>query len=68
MPNEMECPVGNKRCKCANCTENANINKNVYCIGCFECIDANAQKHDVYLCTGYKRMDGKNNAKRKEIH
>lgn len=50
------CPVGNKRCLCANCQSNANLDgcDHGYYLHCFECIYNNRQMHDVYLCTGHQ--------------
>ena len=51
-----KCPVGNKRCLCADCVQNAAYEdcEKGYCIHCFECEDARRQVHDVYLCTGHE--------------
>lgn len=59
---DIKCPVGNKRCLCADCASNANLDgcDGGYCIYCYECLDAKEPKHDVYMCTGYKARSVEN--------
>ena len=51
-----KCAVGNRRCLCADCIQNAAYEdcERGYCINCLECEDARRQVHDVYLCTGHE--------------
>ena len=51
------CHFGNSRCLCQSCQDNAAYDdcEKGYCILCFDCMDHNEQRHDVYICTGYDR-------------
>ena len=51
----MKCPYGNECCLCADCTDNAKYDG--YCIHCYECEDAQKAVHDVYFCTGHRRIE-----------
>ena len=55
----MKCPYGNERCLCADCTDNAKYDscKKGYCIHCYECEDAQKSIHDIYFCTGHRRIE-----------
>ena len=50
----MNCKYGNARCLCQNCKRNAAYEHctHGYCIDCFECEEAGAAVHDVWMCSG----------------
>ena len=50
----MNCKYGNARCLCQNCKQNAAYERCTqgYCIDCFECEEAGAAVHDVWMCSG----------------
>lgn len=53
----MKCPFGNERCLCQTCQKSMLNTETPHCIDCYECDKEKEQRHDIYLCTGHKKVE-----------
>ena len=52
----MKCPYGNNRCMCQTCEASWLNCGESRCIDCIECDINKKAVHDIYVCTGYKKV------------